>query len=183
MKTCSQFWHGLCFSFLLDAARFLLGRAGTVGLFRKTGSLPRIKNLRVRFFKSLLYHQVVLLLNSALKSIFFYTFKPFLVILMLTSHVSALGKAEPRRGVSVHGLPVWRCHPHQTVLQGASRASVPLWAPRRSAQSSRTSRPAGQDGSPAAADLPASSQELLLPALSVRLPLQSFKKVWKGSCK
>lgn len=38
----------LCFSFLVDACSFLLDRAGTVGLFRKPGSLPRIKTLRVR---------------------------------------------------------------------------------------------------------------------------------------
>ncbi|XP_037541116.1 neuroendocrine protein 7B2 [Nematolebias whitei] len=39
---------GLVPCFLLDASRFLLGRAGTVGLFRKPGSLPRIKNLRAK---------------------------------------------------------------------------------------------------------------------------------------
>lgn len=39
----------LCFSFLVDACSFLLERAGTVGLFRKPGSLPRIKKLRVRY--------------------------------------------------------------------------------------------------------------------------------------
>ncbi|XP_029966680.1 rho GTPase-activating protein 11B-like [Salarias fasciatus] len=33
-------------SFLVDACSFLLERAGTVGLFRKSGSLPRIKALR-----------------------------------------------------------------------------------------------------------------------------------------
>ena len=38
----------LCLSFLVDACSFLLDRAGTVGLFRKPGSLPRIKALRVR---------------------------------------------------------------------------------------------------------------------------------------
>lgn len=38
----------LCLSFLVDACSFLLERAGTVGLFRKPGSLPRIKTLRVR---------------------------------------------------------------------------------------------------------------------------------------
>lgn len=32
----------------MDACSFLLDRAGTVGLFRKPGSLPRIKTLRVR---------------------------------------------------------------------------------------------------------------------------------------
>lgn len=37
----------LSLSFLVDACSFLLERAGTVGLFRKPGSLPRIKSLRV----------------------------------------------------------------------------------------------------------------------------------------
>ncbi|XP_062268001.1 inactive Rho GTPase-activating protein 11B-like [Platichthys flesus] len=36
------------FSFLVDACSFLLERAGTVGLFRKPGSLPRIKTLRAK---------------------------------------------------------------------------------------------------------------------------------------
>lgn len=40
----------LCLSFLVEACSFLLERAGTVGLFRKPGSLPRIKTLRVRFW-------------------------------------------------------------------------------------------------------------------------------------
>lgn len=35
-------------SFMVDACSVLLERAGTVGLFRKPGSLPRIKTLRVR---------------------------------------------------------------------------------------------------------------------------------------
>uniref|UniRef100_A0A3Q3KPE9 Rho-GAP domain-containing protein n=1 Tax=Mastacembelus armatus TaxID=205130 RepID=A0A3Q3KPE9_9TELE len=38
---------GLIPCFLVDASSFLLDRAGTVGLFRKPGSLPRIKNLRL----------------------------------------------------------------------------------------------------------------------------------------
>ncbi|XP_026197404.1 rho GTPase-activating protein 11A isoform X2 [Anabas testudineus] len=37
---------GLVPCFLVDACSFLLERAGTVGLFRKPGSLPRIKTLR-----------------------------------------------------------------------------------------------------------------------------------------
>uniref|UniRef100_A0A672FN02 Rho-GAP domain-containing protein n=1 Tax=Salarias fasciatus TaxID=181472 RepID=A0A672FN02_SALFA len=37
---------GLVPCFLVDACSFLLERAGTVGLFRKSGSLPRIKALR-----------------------------------------------------------------------------------------------------------------------------------------
>lgn len=39
-------FYMLFLSFLVDACSFLLERAGTVGLFRKPGSLPRIKNLR-----------------------------------------------------------------------------------------------------------------------------------------
>ncbi|XP_056260656.1 inactive Rho GTPase-activating protein 11B-like isoform X2 [Seriola aureovittata] len=39
---------GLVPCFLVDACSFLLERAGTVGLFRKPGSLPRIKTLRAK---------------------------------------------------------------------------------------------------------------------------------------
>ncbi|XP_059213129.1 rho GTPase-activating protein 11A-like [Centropristis striata] len=39
---------GLVPCFLVDACSFLLERAGTVGLFRKPGSLPRIKNIRAK---------------------------------------------------------------------------------------------------------------------------------------
>ncbi|KAL3052256.1 hypothetical protein OYC64_004914 [Pagothenia borchgrevinki] len=39
---------GLVPCFLVDACSFLLERAGTVGLFRKSGSLPRIKTLRAK---------------------------------------------------------------------------------------------------------------------------------------
>uniref|UniRef100_A0A3Q3WY07 Rho-GAP domain-containing protein n=1 Tax=Mola mola TaxID=94237 RepID=A0A3Q3WY07_MOLML len=39
---------GLVPCFLVDACLFLLERAGTVGLFRKPGSLPRIKTLRTK---------------------------------------------------------------------------------------------------------------------------------------
>ncbi|XP_074541910.1 inactive Rho GTPase-activating protein 11B-like [Halichoeres trimaculatus] len=39
---------GLVPCFLVDACSFLLERAGTVGLFRKPGSLPRIKILRAK---------------------------------------------------------------------------------------------------------------------------------------
>ncbi|AWP20214.1 putative rho GTPase-activating protein 11B [Scophthalmus maximus] len=39
---------GLVPCFLVDACSFLLERAGTVGLFRKPGSLPRIKKLRAK---------------------------------------------------------------------------------------------------------------------------------------
>uniref|UniRef100_A0A4W6FUH5 Rho-GAP domain-containing protein n=1 Tax=Lates calcarifer TaxID=8187 RepID=A0A4W6FUH5_LATCA len=39
---------GLVPCFLVDACSFLLERAGTVGLFRKPGSLPRIKVLRAK---------------------------------------------------------------------------------------------------------------------------------------
>ncbi|XP_019726281.1 rho GTPase-activating protein 11B-like isoform X2 [Hippocampus comes] len=39
---------GLVPGFLVDACSFLLERAGTVGLFRKPGSLPRIKSLRAK---------------------------------------------------------------------------------------------------------------------------------------
>ncbi|XP_061610040.1 inactive Rho GTPase-activating protein 11B-like [Phyllopteryx taeniolatus] len=39
---------GLVPGFLVDACSFLLERAGTVGLFRKPGSLPRIKALRAK---------------------------------------------------------------------------------------------------------------------------------------
>uniref|UniRef100_A0A3Q3H362 Rho GTPase activating protein 11B n=1 Tax=Kryptolebias marmoratus TaxID=37003 RepID=A0A3Q3H362_KRYMA len=39
---------GLVPCFLVEACCFLLERAGTVGLFRKPGSLPRIKNLRAK---------------------------------------------------------------------------------------------------------------------------------------
>nr|XP_019953272.1 PREDICTED: rho GTPase-activating protein 11A [Paralichthys olivaceus] len=39
---------GLVPCFLVDAGSFLLDRAGTVGLFRKPGSLPRIKTLRAK---------------------------------------------------------------------------------------------------------------------------------------
>ncbi|CAB1413970.1 unnamed protein product [Pleuronectes platessa] len=39
---------GLVPCFLVDACSFLLERAGTVGLFRKPGSLPRIKALRAK---------------------------------------------------------------------------------------------------------------------------------------
>lgn len=42
--------HVLFLSFLVDACSFLLERAGTVGLFRKPGSLPRIKTLRVSWY-------------------------------------------------------------------------------------------------------------------------------------
>lgn len=43
------FFNMLCLSFLVEACSFLLERIATVGLFRKPGSLPRIKTLRVRF--------------------------------------------------------------------------------------------------------------------------------------
>ncbi|XP_054475071.1 neuroendocrine protein 7B2 [Anoplopoma fimbria] len=45
-----QYIHefGLVPCFLVDACSFLLERAGTVGLFRKPGSLPRIKTLRAK---------------------------------------------------------------------------------------------------------------------------------------
>ncbi|XP_037100569.1 rho GTPase-activating protein 11B-like [Syngnathus acus] len=39
---------GLVPGFLVDSCSFLLERAGTVGLFRKPGSLPRIKALRAK---------------------------------------------------------------------------------------------------------------------------------------
>ncbi|XP_028460442.1 neuroendocrine protein 7B2 [Perca flavescens] len=39
---------GLVPCFLVDACSFLLERAGTVGLFRKPGSLPRIKTIRAK---------------------------------------------------------------------------------------------------------------------------------------
>ncbi|TMS12680.1 Rho GTPase-activating protein 11B [Larimichthys crocea] len=39
---------GLVPCFLVDACSFLLERVGTVGLFRKPGSLPRIKTLRAK---------------------------------------------------------------------------------------------------------------------------------------
>nr|XP_057913854.1 inactive Rho GTPase-activating protein 11B-like [Doryrhamphus excisus] len=39
---------GLVPCFLVDACTFLLERAGTVGIFRKPGSLPRIKTLRAK---------------------------------------------------------------------------------------------------------------------------------------
>ncbi|XP_028996897.1 rho GTPase-activating protein 11A-like [Betta splendens] len=39
---------GLVPCFLVEACLFLLERAGTVGLFRKPGALPRIKSLRAR---------------------------------------------------------------------------------------------------------------------------------------
>lgn len=45
---CSSTVFLSCLSFLVDACSILLERAGTVGLFRKPGSLPRIKTLRVR---------------------------------------------------------------------------------------------------------------------------------------
>uniref|UniRef100_A0A3Q2PKM7 Rho-GAP domain-containing protein n=1 Tax=Fundulus heteroclitus TaxID=8078 RepID=A0A3Q2PKM7_FUNHE len=40
---------GLVPCFLVDACSLLLDRAGTVGLFRKPGSLPRIRVLRAKF--------------------------------------------------------------------------------------------------------------------------------------
>uniref|UniRef100_A0A3B5AI12 Rho-GAP domain-containing protein n=1 Tax=Stegastes partitus TaxID=144197 RepID=A0A3B5AI12_9TELE len=42
------FKNDLYLSFLVDACSFLLERAGNVGLFRKSGSLPRIKTLRAK---------------------------------------------------------------------------------------------------------------------------------------
>ena len=46
---CLFVFNMLCLSFLVEACSFLLERVATVGLFRKPGSLPRIKTLRVRF--------------------------------------------------------------------------------------------------------------------------------------
>ncbi|KAE8286714.1 Neuroendocrine protein 7B2 [Larimichthys crocea] len=50
---------GLVPCFLVDACSFLLERVGTVGLFRKPGSLPRIKTLRAKLNRALLKAQAM----------------------------------------------------------------------------------------------------------------------------
>lgn len=49
----------LVFRFLVEACGYLSQHLDTEGLFRKTGSLSRIRALRVNSFKSVIYHNSI----------------------------------------------------------------------------------------------------------------------------
>lgn len=110
----------------------------------------------------------------------FYLFSMFIAIMHQNEHsvLPGLGKIESWGRCPVHCFPLWYRYPRQTVLQGASWAAVPFWDSCSPAGSAGPARPAGQDGRPSVTLLFASSQKLILPAVSVWLPSQNFSEVW-----
>lgn len=178
---CRTFFFGpqlpfgfLVYSFLVDACMKLLAHVETEGLFRKSGSIVRLKALRVSdaWGWPCPHWELLTLLSphrrshSPLKRVWDTTGLCFV----------CSGQTGCRRGVPVHSSPLRRGRPGQAVLPGASRARAARRAAGGLSQGS-AARQRGEDLRHHVAVLRAARQEPHHPPILFWLPPECVFKV------
>lgn len=145
----------ISFSFVVDACTSLMGHLDTEGLFRKSGSVVRVKSLRVSAWPLLSFTAETV--TGGIIEQRLYCFDP-------------VGQTGPGWGLSAHCSPAGHRWTSQTVFQGASWAG----SVRRPAQcfpeGPGAAHGGGEDLGHSPAVLRAARQELKHAALLLQFP-------------